>query len=184
MPTPPSSEYITNLHERSGVIVALGVLEAIQAETLTPEACAEWISRSFGRNVDALSERGVGAIEMREPPSDARAERFRQIGVATRREVVRVLRGLLAKPQDDTFVTKALYEQRVKRETQGNKVVWVASPAPNTTLSGYLMLMFVVDILGYRDTYDSRLSICDECDRISFVERRGVRFGCPYHPVG
>jgi hypothetical protein len=182
--TTPNSSYITNLHERNGVIVALGVLEAIQTETLTPEACAEWISRSFGRNVDTLSERGVGAVTVHEPPSAARTARFRQICEAARREVVRVMRGLLAKPQDDAFVSKALYEQRVKRETQGSKVVWVASPAPTTTLSGYVLLMFVVDILGYRDTYDSRLSICDECDRISFVERRGVRFGCPYHPVG
>lgn len=178
--TPP----ITNMAQRRGVVSALAILEAIQTNTLSPEACAEWIGFSFSVTVDKISERGVGAVSLAEAPSEARTLRFQQIASAARREVVKVLRGMLAKPQDDAFVSKALYNERVKRETQGSKVVWVAHPERGASLSSFVLLLFIVDILGYRDSYDSRLSICDECDRISFVERKGMRFGCVEHPAG
>lgn len=175
---------ITNVAERRGVVTALAILEAIQLNALTPESCSEWIAFTFDLTVDKVSQRGVGAISVDEPPSDARTERFQQIAAAARREVITVLRGLLAHPQDDAFVSKALYAQHVQRRAHGSKVEWAANPERGSSLSSLILLLFIVDILGYRDTYDSRLSICDECGRISFVERRTIRYGCVEHPVG
>jgi hypothetical protein len=176
--TTPTLPQITNLANRGGLIAALTLLEAIQGEWLTPDACAAWIHDTLGMTVDRISEGEAGSVALAGAPPGGS---FVRIAAAARAEVVRTLRGLLARPQDDAFIARALYEQRVQRETRSGGVVWVPRPAADDRLSTLLLLVFIVDILGNRESYDSRLSICDECDRLSFVERRTARVGCSEH---
>jgi hypothetical protein len=181
--TAPTLHQLTNLANRGGLVSALTMLEAIQSQLTGPEGCAEWIRETLGIRVDRISEGAAGSVALDGSTAPDRAARFQRLAEAARLEVVRTLRGLLARPQDDAFVARALYEQRVQRETRGRTVVWVPRPTGDDKLSTLLLLLFIVDILGNRDGYDSRLSICDDCGRLSFVERRTARFGCSRHPV-
>lgn len=173
---------LTNLSQRGKLVSMLLLLEAIQAKTLTPEACAEWLRDTMGLVVDTIGEKGIGLVPLKGSWSPMRAEKFQAIAEAARQTIVKTMRGLLQKPQNDGFVTKAIYQGRVQR-SERDKGKWTPVVGAGDALSDVLLALFVADILAYRDSYDARLSVCDECGRITFVERRGVRFGCSEHPV-
>lgn len=174
---------LTNLSQRGKLVATLLVLDAIQTKTLTADACAQWMRDTLGVAAETVGEHGVGIVPLKGSVTPQRTERFQAIADASRQLVVKTLRGLLSTPQSDGFIAKALYKSKVRRPERGESAKWVPVPASSDTFGELMLLVFLVDILSYRDSYDSRLSICDSCDRITFVERRGVRFGCPQHPV-
>ncbi len=99
--------------------------------------------------------------------------------VAARSRVVGALRGLVASPADDRFVTGAIFAGRVVRRRGDGETEWVPRPEPTAPLSGIVLSLFAVDILSRREVYDRLLSVCEVCDRVGFAE--GARHGCADH---
>jgi predicted RNA-binding Zn-ribbon protein involved in translation (DUF1610 family) len=125
-------------------------------------------------------EPGAGSVLLdlhRPPPRSSLA----RILTAARSNVVSALRGLIASPADDRFLTAAIFSGRVCRRRVGRENEWVAQPDPNGSLSGIVLSLFAADALSHRDIYDKLLSVCDSCNRVTFQEEATARYACPMH---
>jgi hypothetical protein len=95
----------------------------------------------------------------------------------TRSQVLSGLRGFLAVPINDGFVSAAIFAGRVQR-VRGR---WHPRPDAAAPLSALVLSLFAVDALTHRDAWDQRLSICDACGRLSFTDAAEKRRVCPAH---
>lgn len=111
-----------------------------------------------------------------------------------RATVLAALRGFLAMPCDDRFVTAALFSGRVQRASisippssgtgpRGASAAsrWVPRHAPGAPLSALVLGVFAVDALTNREAWERSLCICDACGRVTFRENEVRRRTCPAH---
>jgi hypothetical protein len=95
----------------------------------------------------------------------------------SRAQVLAGLRGFLAVPVNDGFVSAALFAGRVHRV----RARWSPRPDAAAPLSALVLSLFAIDALSYREAWDQRLSICDACGRLSFTDAPEKRRSCPAH---
>jgi hypothetical protein len=107
----------------------------------------------------------------------ARADDLPKLLAMARWRVVVTLRGLLAQPCDDRFLTAAIHADRVRRE----RGAWLAQPRDTDMLSDVVLSLFAVDVLSHRDFHDQNLCVCDVCGRISYNPAATTRAGCGDH---
>lgn len=100
---------------------------------------------------------------------------------AARIRVITAIRGLLASPIDDRFLTAAIFTGQVRRTRIDRANRWVVRPEPTSTLSSIVLSLFAADVLAHRETYDRSLSVCDSCDRVTFVAATESRTSCAAH---
>lgn len=127
-----------------------------------------------------VTEPGAGSIALCVEPLASRSHLAR-ILIAARVRVVSALRGLIAFPPDDRFLTAAIFSGGVSRRRLERVNEWVARPDPNGSLSSIVLSLFAVDVLSHRENYDRLLSVCDSCHRITFQEEPTARYSCPAH---
>jgi hypothetical protein len=129
----------------------------------------------------AVADSGIGAIALapgaRIGDKAARIESLPKLLAMTRLRVVFTLRGLLANPADDRFLSAAIFSGRVRRP----KDRWMAQPGDEPFLSDIVLSLFAVDILSHRDFHEQNLCICDVCGRVSFNPSATTRAGCADH---
>jgi hypothetical protein len=101
--------------------------------------------------------------------------------IAARIRVLTALRGLLASPADDRFLTAAIFTGRVRRMRVDGASRWVVRPEPTATLSSIVLSLFAADVLSRREMYDRALCVCEECDRVTFDYAADQRASCPDH---
>ena len=104
---------------------------------------------------------------------------------SARATVLGALRGFLAVPTDDRFVTAALFSGRVRRATVGGRrsgaACWVPRPEPAGSLSAVVLSVFAIDVLTHRERYERELCVCDVCGRVAFQEGALRRRSCSEH---
>jgi hypothetical protein len=105
-----------------------------------------------------------------------------------RNNVLAGLRGFLAIPADDRFVTAALFSGRVHRasppassRTRVNSARWVPRPEADAPLSALVRSLFAIDVLTHREAYERTLCVCEVCGHVSFAEGTARRRTCPVH---
>jgi hypothetical protein len=128
-------------------------------------------------------ESGVGTVYLgssmaHHPGQDAI---LRNILVAVRQKVSAILRGLLDVPPDERFLTFLVATGRVYSTEIKRQHVWRIRARPDDRLRDIVMSLFASDILTNRHVYDQRLSVCNECGRISFRIERKTRERCSVH---
>jgi hypothetical protein len=104
-----------------------------------------------------------------------------KILIAARIRVLTALRGLLASPTDDRFLTAAIFTGRIRRLRVDGENRWVVRPEPTATLSSTVLGLFAVDVLSNREMYDRAFCVCDVCDRVTFEFTARQRACCPEH---
>lgn len=117
-----------------------------------------------------------GASPITRRPSGAEASPPLLLARA-RAQVLAGLRGFLAVPVNDGFVSAAIFSGRVQRQ-RGR---WHPRPDAAAPLSGLVLSLFAVDALTHREAWDQRVSICDACGRLSFTDAGDKRRTCPAH---
>lgn len=141
------------------------------------------VTPGYMRAPFVLTEPGAGSVSLHESGADALTSSAllpRVIAIA-RIRVIASLRGLLASPTDDRFLSAAIFAGRVKRLRVQGASQWVPQPELNAPLSGVVLSLFAVDALTHRDEYDKRLCVCDACDRVTFQDGALKRKSCPDH---
>jgi hypothetical protein len=111
------------------------------------------------------------------PPSDETVA----IVVRARARVVSQLRGFIAQPCDDRFLSAAIFAGRVRRVVAGQSMMWVPRPRSHDALSDIVLSLFVADILRRREHYTAMLCVCDECGRVRLDDDPRLRHACPQH---
>jgi hypothetical protein len=101
--------------------------------------------------------------------------------IAARIRVLAALRGLVASPTDDRFLTAAIFTGRVRRARTDGASRWVVRPEPTATLSSIVLALFAADVLAHREMYDRALCVCETCERVTFEYSAAQRTGCPEH---
>jgi hypothetical protein len=89
---------------------------------------------------------------------------------------LRLLSGLLDSPQDDRFISAAIYAGRVQRVKLPNRVsVWEPRLMEGEALSDWVLAFFVCDALQRRESYEQQLTICETCNSVSFQSEGSPR---------
>lgn len=95
------------------------------------------------------------------------------------------LRGIVRVPQDDRFLTGAIYAGRVVRGggagQPGASATWLPRPKPGDKLGDIVLSLFSAAILIDREAYERSMRVCAECGRISFEAGEAGQAGCPEH---
>jgi len=166
---PPPSETLA---------AAFTFLEGVASRRLGRDELRAWLERSLvapGHMPRTLrvqepifgalaSDKGCRPFLPDEPPPDETAA----ILVRARARVVGHLRGLLAIPADDRFLSAAIFAGRVRRVVVDEDMMWVPRPRSHDILSDIVTSLFVADILGRRGFYAQNLCVCDTCGRVGF----------------
>jgi hypothetical protein len=113
-----------------------------------------------------VSEPSAGTVPLRGAPVHPRS--LRLIVVAARCRVLTALRGLVATPADDRFLSASIFAGRVTRGSVGGISCWVPTPDSATPLSGIVLSLFAADALAHRDTYADLFDECDQCGQMTF----------------
>jgi hypothetical protein len=167
---------------------ALSFLEGIASGRLCRDDLNNWIDRNlvqpgYVSRPFRLQEPLFGALPTdiscsaflpETPPTEESAA----ILVRARARVVGKLRGLLATPPDDRFLSAAIFAGRVRRILVDNTMVWVPRPRSHDILSDIITSLFVADILGRREFYAQNLCVCDSCGRVRFNPDPTLRHAC------
>jgi hypothetical protein len=178
----PTLPRITNLQTRSGLVSALTLLEAIHGNLVGIESLRHWYREAFPTSgaPRRIWEDQVHILTT-ERASAALDERTLLIGRAAQEKVVTALRGLLATPEDDSFVRGAIYSDRVERVSERGAARWAARLRGDEALSDAILALFAADLLEHRASYEGRLAICDQCNRVTFSDQRLRRRECHEH---
>ncbi|MDI1476459.1 hypothetical protein QHF84_07615 [Polyangium sp. y55x31] len=172
----------------SPLAAALSFLEGVASHRMCKEELRAWIDRNLVHTGTMphpwhLHEPLFGALPSDKhcsiflpevPPSDETDA----ILVRARARVVGHLRGLIQTPSDDRFLSAAIFTGRVRRALVGDTMQWVARPRSYDGLSDIVTCLFVTDILGRRDFYESNLCVCDTCGRVRFDPEPAQRNKC------
>ncbi len=116
-----------------------------------------------------VTETGAGTLPLY-GHTPASSRELRTILVAARSRVLTTLRGLVASPVDDRFLAEGIFAGRLWRQRVGGASRWVPRPESTTPLSGVVLSLFAVDVLSHRELYAQLLSVCDVCERVTFLE--------------
>jgi hypothetical protein len=170
---------------------ALALLEGVALNRFTREELRTWIDRhlvhtGFMQRPIRVHEplfgvmpfdRQCSAFLPEVPPEDETAA----ILVRARARVIGQLRGLVLTPQDDRFLSAAIFAGRVRRVVSGKTMIWVPRPRSHDALSDVVLSLFIADILRHRQHYATNLCICDTCGRVRFDADPLMRRACPLH---
>ena len=125
-----------------------------------------------------VTEPTAGTVSFHGHASDPGRDPTRILLLA-RTRVLSALRGLIASPADDRFLSAHIFTGRVWRQRVQGVSRWVPRPEPTAPLSAVVLSLFTVDVLSHREIYTQSLSVCDACDRVTFHE--GARWRCVDH---
>jgi hypothetical protein len=193
---PPPEPTITD--ERWALAAGVAFLEGAAAGTWGISGLRGWfedhlVKPGFMRPPPAVHEPPVGELTLwSQGASVSGVHTSPAVLLAkTRATVLTALRGFLALPCDDRFVTAALFSGRVQRASLppssgasgrgGPASRWVARHTPGAPLSALVLGVFAVDVLTHREAWERSLCICDVCGRVSFREGEMRRRTCLAH---
>jgi hypothetical protein len=173
---------------RQALIGALELLECATSNSMKVQDFISWcdeylVKPGYMNRPTRAFESGVGTIYLatsmvKHQGQDAT---LRRILTAVRKKVAAILCGLLNDPPDERFLTFLLTTGRVYNIELKHQRVWRIRGRPDDRLRDIVMSLFAADILTNRRIYDQRLSVCNECGRISFRIEMNNRKRCSLH---
>lgn len=174
--------------DRQALIGALELMESSANDSMNVLDFIAWcdeylVKPGYMRSPTRVFESGVGTVYLgasmaHHPGQDAM---LRRILVVVRQKVSALLRGLLNDPPDERFLSFLVATGRVYSTEFKQQRSWRIRARPDDRLRDIVMSLFASDILSNRHVYDERLSVCNECGRISFRIERKTRERCSVH---
>jgi hypothetical protein len=173
---------------RAALLAATGFLDASATPGWGVRGLRDWLTEHLVepghmRPPIVITEPSAGSISLHGSGEEAAASQsvLPKVLAAARIRVISSLRGLIASPVDDRFLSAAIFSGRVRRRRVHSESEWVAQPETTAPLSGVVLSLFAVDILTHREEYDRRLCVCDVCNRVTFQDGELRRKSCPDH---
>lgn len=186
--TSPMRSFVSSTTSRPELLAGLAFLEGSRNHHWGVDNLRDWFDEHLVKTGAMMppvvvTELSAGTVALHGSSSHGLASQSNlpRILIAARIRVLTGLRGLLATPTDDRFLTAAIFTGRVRRLRAAGATRWVVRPEPTATLSGTVLGMFAVDVLSNREIYDRYFSLCEVCDRVTFQQSARTRTSCPDH---
>jgi hypothetical protein len=186
--TSPMRSFVSSTTSRPELLAGLAFLEGSRNHHWGIDGLRDWFDEHLVKTGAMMSpvvvtELSAGTVALHGSSSHGLASQSNlpRILIAARIRVLSGLRGLLATPIDDRFLTGAIFTGRVRRLRTAGATRWVVRPEPTATLSGTVLGMFAVDVLSNREVYDRSFTLCEVCDRVTFQQSPRTRTSCPEH---
>ena len=173
--------------DRRALLGALFLMEAAASWTMTVSDLVDWfdeylVAPGFMRRPTRVYEYGTVHVYLeRSVTRPAQEVTLRNMLNVTRKEVCAMLEGFVEIPHDDRFLTFFVATSRVGITPSGLKSYWRPKPRHNDRLSDIVLSLLAADILSNRRLYEDRLSVCNECGRLSFRHDQTQNQRCPRH---
>lgn len=174
--------------DRQALIGALELLECAANNSMNVLDFISWfdeylVKPGYMSRPTRAFECGVGTVYLGTSMAKYQGQdaTLHRILVAVRQKVSAILSGLLCDPPDERFLTFLLATGRVYNIELKHQRVWRVRGRPDDRLRDIVMSLFASDILANRRIYDQRLSVCNECGRISFRIEKKNRERCALH---
>jgi hypothetical protein len=173
--------------DRRALLGALFLLEASTTWSMTVSDLVVWFDEylvipGFMRRPARVYEHGTLHVYLeRSVIRPSQEVTLRNMLNVTRKEVCAVLEGFVEVPHDDRFLTFFVATTRVSMSQSGIKSYWRPQPRHTDRLSDIVLSLLAADILSNRRLYEDRLSVCNECGRLSFRQNQAQNQICPKH---